>query len=62
MEKNEYSNRHENMGVDDREHFGRGEEHIGETKQEGKFFEFLFNLRSENPWEEKDFNSVFMYL
>ena len=62
MKKKEYSNKHENMRVDDMKHFSMGEHHIGETKQEGRFFEFLYSLRSENPWEERDFNSIFMYL
>ncbi|MDF2671866.1 MAG: hypothetical protein K0R09_131 [Clostridiales bacterium] len=29
---------------------------------EGGYFEFLHNLKDENPWDERDFNSVFMYL
>lgn len=47
--KNQYSNGHENMNLND-------------TMHEGRFFEYLYNLREENPWDEKDFNSVFMYL
>jgi hypothetical protein len=62
MNKNEYSNKYKNMGVDDMEHFGTGEQHRGEAKQEGRFFQFLYNLKEENPWEERDFNSVFKYL
>lgn len=62
MNKNEYSNKYENMRVDDMEHFGTVEQQMGETKQEGRFFQFLYNLKKENPWEERDFSSVFMYL
>lgn len=62
MKKNQYSNEHENMNSNDIMHFGNREQYLGETKQEGIFFEFLYNLRDENPWDEKDFNSVFMYL
>lgn len=32
------------------------------NEHEGRFFEFLCNLREENLWDERDFNSVFMYL
>lgn len=60
--KNQYSNDHENKNSKDIMLFGNREPYLGETNQEGIFFEFLYNLRDENPWDEKDFHSVFMYL
>lgn len=62
MKKSEYSNEQENMNFKDIMHFDIDEQHMGETEQEGRFFQFLYNLKEENPWEERDFNSVFMYL
>lgn len=62
MNKEQYTNENENMDSNDIMQYGNREKYLGETKQEGIFFEFLYNLRDENPWDEKDFNSVFMYL
>lgn len=60
--KNQYSDNHESRNPNNTAPLGNREPYLGETKQEGMFFEFLYNLRDENPWDEKDFHSVFMYL
>lgn len=62
MGKKQYSNEHENMNSRDIMHFDMEEQYKADKKHEGRFFQFLYDLKEENPWDEKDFNSVFMYL
>lgn len=62
MKKNQYSNEHENMDSKDKMNFDMEEQYKADKKHEGRFFEFLYNLKEENPWDERDFDLVFMYL
>lgn len=62
MEKNNYSNEQSKMDHNDGKHFDIDKQHMEETRHEGSFYQFLYNLREENPWDERDFNSIFMYL
>jgi hypothetical protein len=39
-----------------------GEKKMNEFLNEGLFYDYLKDEKNENPWEEKDFISAFIYL
>jgi hypothetical protein len=55
MNVNGYSNEERSINFTDNQQ-------VEEVRQESGFFDFLYSLREENPWDEKDFDSIFMFL